>query len=165
MNTCVETNCVVGGDLYEPIIGLEFPHIFPSNFSNSTFLSSLPIQISEKMTREFGIPVQTAREASDAYLRRFRRNVENPRMSIDDWRILLWVNALGEEYEEFAGNLLIFFPNFPLRPHLKSGHFTFVFFQRRFTGNGNGCATAIWPSASRRWVFYGNFERNTNLPW
>jgi len=45
-----------------------------------------------------------AREASDAYLRRFRRNVENPHMSLDDWRLLLWVNALPEEYEEFAGN-------------------------------------------------------------
>ncbi|ODM91635.1 N-acylneuraminate-9-phosphatase [Orchesella cincta] len=58
--------------------------------------------ISEIMTREMDIPVLEAKKACDTFLRRFRRCPEAPRMQLDEWRLLLWIEALGEEYEEVA---------------------------------------------------------------
>ncbi|CAL8092446.1 unnamed protein product [Orchesella dallaii] len=59
-------------------------------------------KISEIMTREMDIPVLDAKKACDTFLRRFRRCPENPRMQLDEWRLLLWIEALGEEYEDVA---------------------------------------------------------------
>lgn len=55
------------------------------------------------MTREFEIPKSVAKSISDTFLRRFRRCPENPRMPLDEYRLLLWIEALGEDYEELAG--------------------------------------------------------------
>lgn len=63
-------------------------------------------QISEVMTREMNIPVMDAKKVCDTFLKQFRRCPENPRMALDEWRELLWVEALGEvseDYEEVSG--------------------------------------------------------------
>lgn len=60
-------------------------------------------QISEMMTREMNIPTLDAKKACDTFLRRFRRCPENPRMPLDEWRLLLWIEALGEDYDDVAG--------------------------------------------------------------
>jgi len=56
------------------------------------------------MSREMEVPSSDAKKICDTFLRRFRRCPENPRMGLDEWRIDLWVEALGEDYEDLAGN-------------------------------------------------------------
>jgi hypothetical protein len=55
------------------------------------------------MTREMEVPVADAKKACDTFLRRFRRCPEKSRMPLDEWRLLLWLEALGEDYEDLAG--------------------------------------------------------------
>ncbi|CAG7638702.1 unnamed protein product [Allacma fusca] len=63
--------------------------------------------VAEIMTREFDIPKSVAKKASETYLRRFRRCVENPRMDLDEYRLLLWIEALGEDYEDLAEDIYV----------------------------------------------------------
>jgi len=55
------------------------------------------------MSREMDVPSSEAKKICETFLRRFRRCTENPRMSLDEWRLLLWIGALGEDYEDLAG--------------------------------------------------------------
>lgn len=51
------------------------------------------------------VPAADAKKCCDTFLRRFRRCPENPRMPLDEWRLLLWIEALGEDYDDVAGTL------------------------------------------------------------
>jgi len=62
-------------------------------------------KVSETMTREYDIPSSVAKKAADTFLRRFRRCPENPRMPLDEYRLCLWIEALGEDYEDLAEDI------------------------------------------------------------
>lgn len=64
-------------------------------------------KISEILTREMDIPVLDAKKSCDNFLRRFRRCPENPRMPLDEWRLLLWIEALGEDNEDVADEIYV----------------------------------------------------------
>lgn len=55
------------------------------------------------MTRELDVPAGTAKKITDTFLRRFRRCPENVRVPLDEWRLGLWAEALGDDFEELAG--------------------------------------------------------------
>lgn len=59
-------------------------------------------KVSEMMARELQVPSSVAKKATETFLRRFRRCPESPRMPLDEWRLLLWIEALGEDYEDMA---------------------------------------------------------------
>lgn len=49
------------------------------------------------------MPIDLATNASKAFLRAFRKCPENLSMSLDAWRRLLWAQALGDQYNKYAG--------------------------------------------------------------
>jgi hypothetical protein len=63
-------------------------------------------QISEVMTRDMDVPAATAKKITDTFLRRFRRCPENVREPLDEWRENLWIQALGDDFEELAGGFI-----------------------------------------------------------
>jgi len=72
-------------------------------------------KVAEKISREYEIPLPVAKQASETFLRRFRRCVENPMMTLEEWRILLWVNALGEEYDDLAEDIYVIWKRYRYR--------------------------------------------------
>ncbi|XP_046402037.1 N-acylneuraminate-9-phosphatase [Ischnura elegans] len=59
----------------------------------------------EVLHSEYGIPHQQAVQASQTFLQNFRLCTENPTMSLNEWRHLLWAQALGNDYKSIAGEV------------------------------------------------------------
>ncbi|XP_063905215.1 N-acylneuraminate-9-phosphatase [Zophobas morio] len=62
-------------------------------------------QLAQILWEKWAIPVDLASAASKAYLRAFRKCPENLSMSLDAWRRLLWAQALGDQYNKYAGDV------------------------------------------------------------
>lgn len=61
-------------------------------------------QISLTLREQYNVPHDKATESTKKYLHAFRKcpdNKESP--SLDEWRRLLWAEALGNDYRHLAG--------------------------------------------------------------
>ncbi|KAG8233049.1 hypothetical protein J437_LFUL004269 [Ladona fulva] len=54
---------------------------------------------------DYGMPHQFAVEATLTFLENFRLCTENPEMSLNEWRRLLWAQSLGEKYKSIAAEV------------------------------------------------------------
>jgi len=63
------------------------------------------MKIAEIMTREMEVPALDAKLICDTFLQTFRQCPEKKRMNLDEWRLLLWVEALGEDFEDLAEDI------------------------------------------------------------
>ncbi|XP_046628267.1 N-acylneuraminate-9-phosphatase [Neodiprion virginianus] len=55
-------------------------------------------KLSEELTQEYGVPQELSSKVTTGYLKQFRKCPDNPKYSLDAWRISLWSKALGESY-------------------------------------------------------------------
>jgi N-acylneuraminate-9-phosphatase len=62
-------------------------------------------KLAQLLWEKWAVPLDLAVAASKAYLRAFRKCPENLSMSLDAWRRLLWTQALGDQYNKFAGEV------------------------------------------------------------
>jgi len=64
-------------------------------------------KLSEILWEKYAIPLEYSKQICTNYLRAFRKCPDNPTMSLDNWRCLLWTQALGDQYSHMAGDIYL----------------------------------------------------------
>ena len=59
-------------------------------------------QLTEELSEEYGIPLESATKITTSYLKQFRKCPDAETISLDNWRTSLWNKALGESHSYLA---------------------------------------------------------------
>jgi len=68
----------------------------------TTFIVCVYLQLTEELTREYGIPEDASAKITATYLKQFRKCPDNVILTLDAWRTILWSKALGHKYSHLA---------------------------------------------------------------
>ncbi len=63
-------------------------------------------QVKSMLRKQWRLPESAAQRICDVFLRQFRLRPDHSELELDAWRTLLWVSALGADYQHLAGLLL-----------------------------------------------------------
>ncbi|KAK6638567.1 hypothetical protein RUM43_006834 [Polyplax serrata] len=57
------------------------------------------------LVEKYGFTLDAAEDATQTFLKTFRKCPENPKFVLHDWRLSLWRNSLGENYTDISGDV------------------------------------------------------------
>lgn len=75
------------------------------SWSTTIDLSHYWTEVAEYLQEEYGIPKSKAEVCTHTFLKNFQSCPENSDMSLDQWRLILWTQALGSEYTHLSDNV------------------------------------------------------------
>lgn len=64
-------------------------------------------KLADLLTENYGVPCDVASSVCASYLKAFRKCPDNPAVNIDEWRHLLWTQALDDEYAHLANEIYV----------------------------------------------------------